>query len=94
MYVLLMTFRYEWSFSMVVFAVHLLLLSYLVYKSGYVPKLIGILLGVNGVGFLVDTAQPFAGMTVPYLFIAFFGELVFMVWLFFRGRTHSGAAQR
>ena len=93
-YVLLMSFRYEWSFSMIVFAVHLLVLSYLVYRSGYVPKLIGILLAVNGAAYLLDTAQPFLGMTVPYLFIAFFGELIFMVWLFLKGGKKEMAAPR
>lgn len=91
-YVLVISFRYEWSFSMIVFATHLLVLSYLVYRSGYVPKPIGILLAVNGVAYLIDTAQPFVRLTVPYLFIAFFGELIFMFWLFLKGRKMQSAA--
>jgi hypothetical protein len=89
-YVLLTTFRYEWSFSMIIFAVHLLILSWLLFKSGYVPKAIGILVGINGAAYLVDTAQPFLGAAVPYLFVAFFGELIFMVWLFFKGGKGQG----
>jgi hypothetical protein len=84
-YLLLASFRYEWGFSMVIFAVHLLILSYLIYRSGYVPKVIGILVAINGAGYLADTAQPFIGVAVPYLFLAFFGELIFMFWLFFKG---------
>jgi len=78
-------FRYGWGFSLIVFAVHLLLLGYVVYRSGYVPKLLGILLAINGAGYLADSLQPFT-FSIPYLFIAFFGELIFMLWLFAKGR--------
>jgi len=78
-------FHYGWGFSLVVFGVHLLLLGYVVYRSGYVPKLLGILLVINGAGYLVDSLQPFT-FSVRYLFVAFFGELIFMVWLFTQGR--------
>jgi hypothetical protein len=81
---LIAEFRYGWGFSLVVFAVHLLLLGYVVYRSGYVPKLLGVLLAINGAGYLVDSLQPFT-FSVRYLFIAFFGELIFMVWLFAQG---------
>lgn len=84
-YFLLVSFRYEWSFSMILFAVYLLLLSYLIYQSQYVPRWIGAIIAVNGIAYLADTSQPFIGFTIPYLFVAFFGELVFMLWLFFKG---------
>ena len=83
--VLLLEFRYGWGFSMLVFAVHLLLLSYVLYRSGYVPRILGVLIAINGAGYIVDSLQPFT-FPVPYLFLAFFGELIFMVWLFVKGR--------
>ena len=66
---------------------HLGMLAYLVYRSGYIPRLLGVLLAINSAGYLVDTLRPylFPETTVPYLFVAFFGELIFMSWLFFRG---------
>ncbi len=84
---LLSSFRYEWGFSMVVFAGHLLLLGVLVYRSGYVPKLLGVLLAINGVAYLVDSLRPYLFPTtpLPFLFVLFFGELIFMLWLFVRG---------
>ncbi len=84
---LLSSFRYEWGFSMVVFAGHLLLLSVLVYRSGYVPKLLGVMLAINGVAYLVDSLRPYLFPTaqLPFLFVLFFGELIFMLWLFVWG---------
>ena len=35
---LLSSFRYEWSLSLVLFGIHLCLLGYLVYRSGYIPR--------------------------------------------------------
>jgi uncharacterized protein DUF4386 len=86
---LLSAFRYDWGFSMLVFAVHLGLLGYLVFRSGYVPRVLGVLLVINGAAYAVDSLRPylFPSVTVPYLVVAFFGELIFMLWLFFRGST-------
>jgi len=44
---LLNSFRYDWSMSLVIFGIHLGLLGYLIYRSGYIPKIIGILLIVE-----------------------------------------------
>ena len=84
---LLLSFRYEWSFSLIGFAVHLGLLSVLVFRSGYIPKVLGVLLAINSLGYLIDTLRPllFPTLSLPYLFVAFFGELFFMLWLFFGG---------
>jgi Domain of unknown function (DUF4386) len=36
---LLNSYRYDWSMSLVIFGIHLGLLGYLIYRSGYVPKI-------------------------------------------------------
>ncbi len=41
-------FQYGWSVAFFFFSIHLVLLGYLVFKSGYIPKMIGILLIING----------------------------------------------
>ena len=84
---LLISFRYDWGFSMIVFGVHLGFLGYLVYRSGYVPKLLAALLAINGLAYLIDTLRPylFPATALPYLPVLFFGELIFMLWLFFWG---------
>ena len=77
--------------SLILFGVHLLLLGYLAYKSGYVPKVIGILLAIAGVGYMFDSfvtvfteGSPFAITTVTFL-----GEFLLALWLVIRGRRIS-----
>ena len=41
---LLNSFRYAWTLGLVPFGVHLVLLGYLIYRSGYIPRIVGILL--------------------------------------------------
>jgi hypothetical protein len=84
---LLSTFRYNWSLSLVVFGVHLVLLGYLIFRSGYIPSIIGILLVIDGLGWMTDSMQAYfyPNANLKYLFITFLGELVFMLWLLIRG---------
>lgn len=84
---MLSSFRYGWSFSLLFFSVHLLLIGILVVRARTIPTIIGILLLVNGLGYVIDSLRPllFAGLPLPFLPAAFFGELIFMVWLFARG---------
>ena len=44
----LRSFRYDWSVSLIIFGVHLVLLGYLIFRSGYIPWIIGILLVLMG----------------------------------------------
>jgi hypothetical protein len=80
-------FRDGWAFGFFFFAIHLILLGYLVFRSGYIPKLVGICLIIAGSGYLVNTLQPFLfpNAAIGYITITYFGELVFMFWLLIRG---------
>jgi hypothetical protein len=80
-------FRDGWSFGFFFFAFHLILLGYLVYRSGYIPKFAGICLVIAGLGYLVNTLQPFLfpNTDISYITITYFGELVFMLWLLIKG---------
>jgi hypothetical protein len=84
---LLNTFRYDWSLSLIVFGVHLVLLGYLIVRSGYIPWLIGILLVIEGLGWLTDSLQAYfyPNANLKYLWLTFLGELFFMLWLLIRG---------
>jgi len=85
---LLHSFRYEWSFGLVFFGIHLGLVGYLVCRSGYIPRTLGVLLALQGLGFLVYCLGPYlypqAGL--GFLMVTFFGEMIFMPWLLVRGR--------
>lgn len=80
-------FRDGWSFGFFFFATHLMLLGYLVFRSGYIPKLVGVCLIIAGSGYLVNTLQPFLfpNADIGYITITYFGELIFMFWLLIRG---------
>lgn len=84
---LLNSFRYDWSMALVLFGIHLALLGYLICRSAYIPTFIGVLLVINGVGWVTDSLQPYLypNAHLGLIFVTFFGELVFMGWLLIRG---------
>jgi hypothetical protein len=84
---LLSSFRYDWSMSLVIFGIHLVLLGCLIYRSGYIPRVIGILIVIDGAGWIIDSLQPYVypHVNVDFLFVTFFGEVVFILWLLIRG---------
>lgn len=84
---LLDSFRSDWSLSLVIFGVHLVLLGYLIYRSGYIPRILGILLVIDGLGWVIDSLSPYLypNAHLRFLFITFLGELFFMLWLLIRG---------
>jgi hypothetical protein len=71
----------------VFFALHLLLLGYLVYRSGFFPRILGVMLALAGIGYF---AQSLGFMVVPdssglldtiVFALAVPGELAFALWL-------------
>jgi hypothetical protein len=74
-----------------IFGFHLLLLGYLVYKSGFLPRILGILLMIGGIGYLL---QSYGHILVPQydeilstvvLVLSIPGELAFTIWLLWKG---------
>jgi hypothetical protein len=84
---LLNSFRYDWSMGLVLFGIHLVLLGYLICRSSYIPRIIGILLVIDGFGWITNCLSPylFPNAHLGFIQITFFGELVFMLWLLIRG---------
>jgi Domain of unknown function (DUF4386) len=84
---LLDSYRSDWSMALILFGIHLVLLGYLIYGSGYIPKVVGILLVIDGLGWEISGLQPYFYPTahLGFIFYTFFGELVFMLWLLIRG---------
>lgn len=80
-------FRYEWGLSLVVFGIHLVLVGYLIVRSWYVPKVLGVLLALDGLAWIVTELQPYLypAVNVDALFFVFFAELLFMLWLLVGG---------
>lgn len=95
MMMLLKTHFYGFEIGLFFFSFHLLLLGYLALKSGYVPRILGVLLLVAGLGYLVDSAGLIILPNYPALLTDVLtlpnivGELALVVWLAFKGGKTS-----
>ena len=70
-------------------------MGYLIYKSGYIPKIIGILLMIGCFGYLFDSVVYLLALDIPFTVseFTFIGELVFPLWLVIAGlRNKVGMA--
>ena len=84
------SFRYDFTFGLIIFGVHLCLLGYLMFRSGYtgrISKVVGALLVIPGLGYIAYELSPYLypNANVDWLFFTFFGELVFVLWLLIAG---------
>jgi len=95
----LMAFQNIWSIGLIIAGVHLLLLAYLVIKSGYIPKIWAVLLLLASLGYMVTNvgqlvlpqygdykATMEAILVVPMIV----GEVGFAIWLLWRGARTKG----
>jgi len=85
----LTAFRSDWYFGLLFFGMHLGLLGYLVFKSGYIPKILGVLLVIAGLGYLLSNLKPFLfpSVNLDFAQYTFYGELIFMLWLLIKGHS-------
>ncbi|MGB7876995.1 MAG: DUF4386 domain-containing protein, partial [Anaerolineales bacterium] len=60
---------------------------YLVFKSGYIPKILGILVIVAGLGYLIDNIGKLLSpnYNVTIAMFTFIGEVLLIFWLLWRG---------
>jgi Domain of unknown function (DUF4386) len=80
-------FKNGWYLGILLFGIHLGLLGYLVLRSNYIPRILGGLLTIGGLGYLITTLGPFwfPNVDLDVARFTFIGELMFMVWLIARG---------
>jgi len=63
-------------------------MGYLVFKSGYIPRILGVLLIIAGLGYLVDFVTfIFFPSFGPIKMFTFIGELLLALWLLIKGVT-------
>jgi Domain of unknown function (DUF4386) len=95
---LLNSHYYAVNISYVFFGLHIFLLGYLILKSGYIPRMIGILLLVASCGYLINSFGNFLSSAYKNnssAFLIFVGgpalvsELSLTIWLLFKGRKAS-----
>jgi len=93
-------FEYAWLIGLFSFGVHLALLGYLVLKSGFIPRAIGILLLLAGAVYALDTTahallsnyDDFENVFLAIVAVpSVIGELSFALWLLLRGGKEGAA---
>jgi len=63
-------------------------LGYLIYKSGYFPRILGVLVMMGGFGYLLDSFTHFIlpdAIPQPVIIVLTIGEILFMGWLLIKG---------
>ena len=74
------------SICFVFFGVYCLLIGCLIFKSSFLPRILGGLMAVAGLGWLTFLFPPLADYLSPYnLVLGFFAELALMLWLLVMG---------
>lgn len=94
------THKYGYTLGLTFFGVSTLIIGYLAWRSRLVPKALGALLALAGLGYIVDSGAFFLvpgydGSISPILLApAIVGELWFALWLPLRGRRLQENAQQ
>jgi hypothetical protein len=72
--------------DLVFFGLQCALIGWLIYRSTFLPKFLGVLMVIAGLGWLTNLWPAFADSLAPYnLLPGIFGEGVLIVWLLVRG---------
>jgi len=71
--------------ALVFFAFYCVLLGYLVYKSTFLPRTLGVLVSIAGLSWLSFLYPPFATKYFPYIFATAAGEGLLYLWLLVMG---------
>jgi hypothetical protein len=77
-----------WQAGLIVFGLYLLMIAWLAWRSGYVPRLLGVLVAIAGLGYIYDSIGQFVsgGSWTQVSTVTFIGEFLLALWLVIRGR--------
>ena len=83
----LKAFQSIWDMALILFGFHLLVLGYLAFTSGFIPRWLGAFLLLAAVGYIVDgfgkTLSPAYNLNIAQF--TFVGEVLLIFWLLLRG---------
>jgi hypothetical protein len=60
-------------------------MGYLVFKSGFLPRILGSLLMIGCFGYVIESFAAFLGYNVNIIFFTGWGELLLLLWLLIKG---------
>ena len=83
----IMAFQKGWDIGLILFGLHLLLLGFIAFRFGIIPKWLGALLAIAGLGYLIDSIGILSSPTYTLALgeYTFFGELILIFWLLWKG---------
>jgi len=89
-YLALKAHDYGFGISLVFFGFVCLILGYLLFRSGYFPRTLGILMTIAGLSYLTNSftlilAPTYSTMIFPILVLPFIGESSLCLWLIVKG---------
>jgi len=74
------------NIAMVFHGVFCILIGYLIFRSAFLPRILGVLMAFAGLGWLTFLAPPLANYLSPYILVlGFLAELALMLWLLVMG---------
>jgi len=85
------SYAYGFGVALIFFGCVCLLLGYLIFKSGYLPRTVGVLMQLAGLSYLIDSFAlilypSFANRIFPLILVpAFIGESSLCLWLLVKG---------
>lgn len=83
------------SLSLVPFGAHCLLIGWLIYKSGFLPRFLGVLMGVAGLAYVNFIYPWLVHIALPYVLIpGVVGEGLLTLWLIVAGLNSEGWARQ
>jgi hypothetical protein len=89
-YLSINVYKMGWVTAQLFFGMWLFPLGYLVYKSGYLPRFLGVLLMLDGIGVLIWFLQAlllpdYRAISLPGVAVSFVAELGLALWLLVKG---------
>jgi hypothetical protein len=89
-YISLQLFEYGFAISLVFFGFDCLAMGYLIFKSTFLPRIIGVLLAIEGLGYLVNSftlflASGLQARILPYFMATGIAEVALCLWLLVMG---------
>ena len=84
-YLLLKLYNQAYSIALIAFALFDLLIGYLIFKSTFLPRILGVLMSIAGLAFLAFLAPAFGAMHLRWILALGVGEGLVILWLLAKG---------
>jgi Domain of unknown function (DUF4386) len=74
-----------YNIALIFWGLWLFPMGYLVFKSGFLPRILGILLMIACFGYVIQSFAAFLGYNLSIIFYTGWGELLLLMWLLIKG---------